>query len=429
MKYIIILIVIFNVAFAQRTESEQTLKDSQGKLITFIDIKTAINGDIETRTATYSRKISNATKFFPDNICLPVAPKSLKNSVASLTFRDLNQELKVLIESTKKSFEDKFQIKQKEITIIAAATAAKATSDIPGNPGDYSQQQVDMCYGGQPPSNSILAKSRAENLKKVLEKYLGKYFNENGVTLKTKTLLNRSTRYVKVEGLEFSKTITSQKMVGQVPCGTTIKIENGKKGNPMKNFLFQDLPGLSVTDYTRSILVKGRSSINVDFQPAAIPDKYEIYGVPEADKTKRVRLDKNKNYFGLLVAFQNNNGIVEESHPYNFAIVHQSKAANYTPTQAEKDFFKSLTADFIAKKTDPTSYMNTFSSDNDMVSSVESYWENLLKSAGVKNPAVEFKRYKANDTYDLKNKGYSHVVIKVFSPFDGTFFTMNPTCN
>lgn len=429
MKYIIVLIVVFNVAFAQRTESEQTLTNSQGKLITFRDIEIAINGDIETKTTTYSRKLSNATKFFPDNICLPVAPKSLISSVEQLEFRHLNQELKVLIESTKKSFEDKFQIKQKEITIIAAATSAKATSDVPGNPGDYSQQQVDMCYGGQSPSNSILAKSRAENLKKVLEKYLGKYFEENGVALKTKTLLNQSTRYVKVEGLEFSKTQQYQKMVGQVTCGESIEINNGKRGNPSKNFLFQDLPGLSSTDYTRAILVKGKASVKVTFTPRAVPDNYEIYAVSEADNKKRVRLDKNDKYFGSLISFENVQNDVYESVPYKVYIDGLSEIANYNPTEAEKKFFYDLTNDFIKKNKNTNDYLRTtFKQNNSSVRAVESYWTNLLKSAGVKNPEVEFKLGGAHDTYDLKGKGYSHVVIKVFSPFHGTIFSIDSSC-
>lgn len=287
-----------------------------------------------------------------------------------------------------------------------------------------------MCYGGKSPTNDLLAQSRADNLKAVIGKYLGKELTAAGATIKTKTLLKQPQRYVKVEGLVFNKSYTYEKMVSQVNCGDKVEIQNGKQGNASKNYLFQDLPEIQNTDYTRAIAVYGKNSVKVTFNPLQVPDRFELYGVPKSDKTKRERLDKGDGSFiGSLMNFaEGKDKKYTSSFPYA-VYANYNKKQNIKLSDPLEQELINMTEDYLKSKKQGYEYYRIFQQTPSMVSTAEKIWVEYLKQGtNLSSPKVKFKHGGIYETYSIKGKDYSHVVVKVFSPFEGTVFKIDTSC-
>jgi hypothetical protein len=423
MKKLLFLLLLFSLSsFAQIREvnEDSEVKSEDGTMISYKYLKKFIND--ETGAVEYEgkrvNKLSNAVKFFKDNICLPIKANNPNITSVSQITKDnyksvLNDEVISLINNANKSFKQRLTLKTEKITIVAAATSANATKDAPKG---FTEEQVLACYGGKEPDNKLLAEARAKNLRFIIGRFIPgivKLVREKKLTVDWEAKTNQSKRYVKINGLDFEATWSGKMIQGEFRCGQNAGVKDGKQGDASKNYLFQD--DRSSADFTRAIRVGGMNnkSVTVTFDALTIPDRVEIYTV-NAETMKREAVYTDKVFKGRLFDYRNPKKYFVNRYNHSKLEMPKNLSDGITKIQSDTERYGGKGFTRMAK------------GDQDVITGL---WENLINTqTKLSNVDVDFAG-QIKKEIPLRGTDISHIVLKVYSPFPGTAFTIQSTCS
>jgi hypothetical protein len=412
MKKLLFLTLLTQISFAQNLKtSEQVQVDP----ITVMDIKRVImDGDVYEEQKTTTRKLSNAVDFFPDNIIIPIAPNNPGVlNINQVTLDNMDPKLREFIDNANKSFAERFQLVSNKLVIEATATSERATTDVPTG---YTAEQVKVSYKDpSKPNNQDLMEGRANNLKTVLLKFipeLNKLVKAGTVTLNISTK-TASQRYVKVVGLEFSKTSNVVKVKNEFNCSDDISVNKGKQGNKSKNWLFMD--DKSSEHHTRVIRVnyfKNGSTntltktVEVKFDPRLVPDRYEILTLDKSGQIKNLYKD---DYFHATLYAQS-----------------ADSNKNILKGQFEKSNL-TMTAEDI-KNIDSIPSLYSKNNHKEIEKFIIPIWGRIFQGQAGFIPPIKRVAKPTPHIIDVQSQAITHILVNVFSPLDGTAFGITVNC-
>ena len=413
MKRLLLLTLLTQISFAQDLKTSEQVKVDE---ITVEDIKRIImDGDVYEEQKTTTRKLSNAVDFFPDNIILPIAPDNpTVTNINQVTLENMDAKLKEFIDNANKSFKERFELVSNKLVIEATATNVPATTDVPTG---YTAEQVKVSYKDPTkPNNQDLMEGRANNLKIVLLKFipeLNKLVKAGTVSLNISTK-TASKRYVKVLGLEFSKTSNVVKVKNEFNCSDNVGVSNGKQGDKAKGWLFRD--DKSSDHHTRAIRVNTFKSgsayqltktVTVLFDPMVVPDKYEILTLDKSGNIEKYFSDDT--YFAALYV---NDPTYEHLKMWSI----QYEKSSLKMSDQEKKNIVLLPDMLKAKKY------------KDIDTFIIPMWEKIFQAQSGSVPPIKRVATPTPHTLNVQEKGITHLLINVYSPLIGTAFSIKAEC-
>jgi len=327
---------------------------------------------------------------------------------------NMDEKLREFIENANKSFRERFQLVSNKLVIEATATSERATTDVPTG---YTAEQVKVSYKDPTkPNNQDLMVGRANNLKTVLLKFipeLNKLVKAGTVTLNVSTK-TAPQRYVKVLGLEFSKTSNVVKVKNEFKCSDNVGVSNGKQGDKTKTWLFRD--DKSSDHHTRAIRVNAFKSgsgyqltktVTVIFDPMVVPDRYEIFTLDKAGKIEKFYGDDT-----YIAALYVNDQNYEHYNMWSKTF----EKSKVTMTAEDKKNIALIPELLRAKKY------------KDIDSFIVPMWERVFQGQSGSVPPIKRVASPSPHTLNVEEKGLTHLLINVYSPLIGTAFSIKAEC-
>jgi hypothetical protein len=404
-SYLVIILILINNLNLQAQDEELSNNPNRHDLVT------VISGKNYTTIEITERSLDNSTEYFPDNITIPVAPNNTSvTSVDQVDLSNMNQNLLNYIKNINESFNQGFVLKSSLITIEASATTANANTLVPEG---FSQEQVNASYKNpNNATNSELMKNRAENLQKILLKFvpqLQKLIDNKKLKITILTKPSTKKRYVKVTGLDFEKSSKSVKIPNEFDCNTTINVKDGKQGIQDKNWLYLDNNSIKMgqSDFTRAIRVTNNTkNVKVTFDAEIIPDRFAIYQL--LPNGTAILVHEEKDYIGKLVHLDgfNNTGYWRKM---------------YELVKIEDKFKQDIgEIENLVKNVEK----NRYSSASDSIP----LWRKIIKAQTKVDVNVRYE-HKFVKNIDISSYGSTHIFFRVFSPLPKTKFNIKTECN